>query len=54
MRLARERPERQADPRGKHHENRRDHFDLASFGKSAHEMILSADSFRVLTQLPLA
>jgi hypothetical protein len=51
-RIARERAERE-DPRGKRHENKRDHFDLASFGKTAPEMVMSANSFRVLTQLPV-
>ncbi len=61
-RIARERAERaaresergQADPRGKRHENKRDHFDLASFGRTAPEMVMSANSFRVLTELPVA
>ncbi len=53
-----ERAEREADPRGKRHENKRDHFDLASFGRTAPEMMMSgsevatvsrATSFRVLT-----
>ena len=48
-----ERLEREADPRGKRHENKRDRFDLASFGRTAPEMVMSANSFRVLTQLPL-
>jgi hypothetical protein len=52
-RIARERAEREADPRSKRHENKRDHFDLASFGRTAPEMIMSANSFRVLTQLPI-
>jgi hypothetical protein len=52
-RIARERAEREADPRGKRHENKRDHFDLASFGRTAPEMVMSANSFRVLTQLPI-
>ena len=47
-----ERAEREADPRGKRHENKRDHFDLASFGRTALETVMSANSFRVLTQLP--
>jgi hypothetical protein len=51
-RAARESERGQADPRGKRHENKRDHFDLASFGRTAPEMVMSADSFRVLTQLP--
>jgi hypothetical protein len=55
---ARERERGQADPRGKRHENKRDHFDLASFGRTAPEMVMSgsevgrvssASSFRVLT-----
>ena len=49
-RINRERAER-GDPRGKCHENKRDHFDLASFGRTAPEMLMSANSFRVLTQL---
>jgi hypothetical protein len=53
-RIACERAEREADPRGERHENKRDHFDLASFGATAPEMFLSANPFRVLTQLPLA
>src|ERR1700743_2052095 len=48
-----ERAEREANPRGKHHENKRDHFDLASFGRTAPEMVMSANSFRVLTELPV-
>ncbi len=52
-RIARERAEREADPRGKRHENKRDHFDLASFGRTAPEMLMSANSFCVLTQLPV-
>jgi hypothetical protein len=48
-----ERAEREADSRGKRHENKRDHFDLASFGRTAPEMVMSANSFRVLTQLPI-
>ena len=48
-----ERAERESDPRGKRHENKRDHFDLASFGRTAPEMVMSANSFRVLTQLPI-
>src|SRR5277367_1177431 len=51
-RIARERAERE-DPRGKRHENKRDHFDLASFGTTAPEMVMSANSFRVITRLPL-
>ena len=51
-RIARERAERE-DPRGKRHENRRDHFDLTSFGRTAPEMVMSANSFRVLTRLPI-
>jgi hypothetical protein len=53
-RIARERAERESDPRGKRHENKRDHFDLASFGRTAPEMIMSAHSHRVLTRLPVA
>ena len=49
-----ERAEREANPRGKHHENKRDRFDLASFGRTAPEMVMSANSFRVLTQLQTA
>jgi hypothetical protein len=54
-----ERLEREADPRGKRHENKRDRFDLASFGKTAPEMVISgsqvgtvsrASSFSVLTR----
>ncbi len=55
-RIARERAERverESDPRGKRHENKRDHFDLASFGGTAPEMVMRANSFRVLTQLPV-
>jgi hypothetical protein len=64
-RIARERAERlerEADPRGKRHENKRDHFDLGSFGRPLPEMVMSgsevgkvsrANSFRVLTQLPV-
>ena len=48
-----ERAERESDPRGKRHENKRDHFDLASFGRTAPEMVMSANSFRVLTELPV-
>ena len=48
-----ERAERESEPRGKRHENKRDHFDLASFGRTAPEMLMSANSFRVLTQLPI-
>ena len=52
-RAARESATSEADPRGKRHENKRDHFDFASFGRTAPEMIMSANSFRVLTQLPI-
>ena len=48
-RAARESAKSPADPRGKRHENKRDHFDFASFGRTAPEMIMSANSFRVLT-----
>jgi hypothetical protein len=48
-----ERAERESEPRGKRHENKRDHFDLASFGRTAPEMVMGANSFRVLTQLPV-
>jgi hypothetical protein len=51
-RIARERAERE-DPRGKRHENKRDQSDLASFGRTAPEMVMSANSFRVPTQLPI-
>ena len=33
-RIACERAEREADPHGECHENKRDHFDLASFGRN--------------------
>jgi hypothetical protein len=48
-----ERVARQSDPHRKRHENKRDHFDLASFSGTAPEMVMSADAFRVLTQLPV-
>ena len=51
-RIARERAERE-DPRSKRHENKRDHFDLASFGRTAPELVMNVNSFRVLTQLPV-
>src|SRR5277367_5787114 len=52
-RAARESEKSPADPRGKRHENKRDHFDFASFGRTAPEMVMSANSFRVLTRLPI-
>ncbi len=52
-RITREQAERESDPRGKRHENKRDHFDLASFGRTAPQMVMSANSFRVLTRLPI-
>jgi hypothetical protein len=53
-RIARERSERaaresergQSEPRGKRHENKRDHFDFASFGRTAPEMVMSAGEVR--------
>jgi len=48
-----ERAERESAPRSKRHENKRDHFDLASFGRTTPEMVMSANCFRVLTQLPI-
>ena len=49
-----ERLEREADPSGKRRENKRDRFDLAPFGRTGPEMVMSASSFRVLTQLPIS
>jgi hypothetical protein len=40
------------DPRGKRDENKRDHFDFASFGRPAPEMVSSGNSFRVPPHQP--
>lgn len=42
------------DSAGHRHENKRDRFDLASFGGNLPETVMSANSFRVLDRIPLA
>ncbi len=40
------------DSAGQHRENKRDNFELASFGKNLPETVMSANSFRVLEKFP--